>query len=197
MRFGYAVAVVLLGLTACTKPAVPARSGIPLNDSLVNGDFTLPIDKGWATIADDLAGSHRTGNVPDSGATVTKDMCGTCALIQDVKLRSTDLEFSTWARFHAETSKPDYYAAASIRLGFLDANGTSLGETRIHYVAGNAPLANSSTLHLIPVSRQDTWQQFSVDLGRELAENLKDVDPTRVKRLRVSLESFGSGDQAC
>jgi hypothetical protein len=82
-------------------------------------------------------------------------------------------------------------------LGFLDSDGKQLGETRIYYAAGTTPLKASNTLHLIAVADTGKWQDYSLNLGEELSTNLKGVDAAKVKRLRVSLESFCSGKDAC
>jgi len=117
--------------------------------------------------------------------------------VQDVKLNSTDLNFSTRVRFSTQTTKPDYYSTASVLLGFLDGDGRKLGETRIYNATGTSSWRSTNTRHLIAVADTGKWQDYNLNLGDELRANLKGVDANKVKRLRVSLESFCSGKDAC
>ena len=197
MKFGYLTLILLLGLAAGAPPAAPSPAAIPLNEALANGDFFKPLSQGWATQSNDIVGEHSITATQDSGAVVLKEMCGNATLVQDVKLTTTNLAFSTRARFSCQATKPDYYATASVLLGFLDSDGKQLGETRIYNAAGAPPWKSSNTLHLIAVADTGKWQDYSLNLGQELRSNLKGVVATRVKRLRVSLESFCSGKDAC
>ena len=197
MKYGYLTLTIILGLAAGATPAAPSQAAIPLNETLTNGDFSKPLAQGWATRADDLLGEHSVTATPENGAVVHKEMCGNATLVQDVKLTTTKLSFSTRARFSAQVTKPDYYATSSVMLGFLDSYGKQLGETRIYCAAATTPLIASSTLHLIAVADTGKWQDYSLNLGEELSTNLKGVDAAKVKRLRVSLESFCSGKDAC
>ena len=197
MKSGHLAALLLIGLSLCGPVAHAAETAIPLNHTLTNGDFSKPLSQGWTTQAKDLLGEHSITATQENGAVVRKEMCGNATLVQDVKLSTTNLNFSTRARFSSQATKPDYYATASVLLGFLDGNGRKLGETRIYNAAGTPPWKASNTLHLIPVADIGKWRDYNLDLGQELRSNLKGVDPTKVKRLRVSLESFCSGKDAC
>lgn len=197
MKSGYVAAILLIGLSLCGPAARAAAAEIPLNDSLANGDFLRPLSQGWVTQTNDLLGEHSITATQENGATVLKEMCGNATLVQDVKLRTTNIVFSTRSRFSCQATKPDYYATASVLLGFLDSDGKQLGETRIYNAAGAPPWKASNTLHLISVADTGKWQDYSLNLGEELRANLKGVDAAKVKRLRVSLESFCSGKDAC
>jgi hypothetical protein len=197
MKSGYVAAILLIGLSLCGPVAHAAETAIPLNETLANGDFLKPLSQGWATQAEDLLGEHSITATQENGAVVLKEMCGNATLVQDVKLKTTNLGFSTRARFSCQATKPDYYATASVLLGYLDSDGKQLGETRIYNAAGAPPWKASNTLHLIAVADTGKWQDYSLNLGQELRSNLKGVDATRVKCLRVSLESFCSGKDAC
>jgi len=197
MKSGHIAALLLVGLSLCGLTAHAAGTAIPLNQTLADGDFAKPLSQGWATQAEDIVGQHSITATPEKGAVVRKEMCGRAALVQDIKLSTTNLSFSTRARFSAQATKPDYYSTASVLLGFLDADGKKLGETRIYSAKGTPPWKASNTLHLIAATGADRWQDYSLDLGQELRSNLKGVDASKVKRLRVSLESFCSGKDAC
>lgn len=196
MKSGYIV-VLLIGLSLCGPVAHGAETAIPLNETLVNGDFAKPLAQGWASQANDIIGEHSITATQGDGAVVVKEMCGNAALVQDVKLATTNLVFSTRARFTCQATNPTYYATASVLLGFLDSDGKLLGETRIYSAAGRPPWKASNTLHLVAVADTGKWQDYSLNLGEELGTNLKGVDAAKVKRLRISLESFCSGEDAC
>ena len=197
MKSGHIAALLIIGLGLCGPIAYAAETPIPLNHHLTNGDFSKPLDQGWATQAKDLVGEHSITSTPENGVVVRKEMCGSATLVQDVALKTTELGLSTRARFSCQATKPDYYATASIRVGYLDNDGKELGETRIYTAAGTPPWKASNTLHLIAVADTGQWRDYNLNLGQELRSNLKGVDATKVKRLRVSLESFGSGKSAC
>jgi hypothetical protein len=197
MKSGHIAVALLIGLSICGPVAHAAETAIPLNETLANGDFSKPLSQGWAITANDIVGEHDITATPESGAVLVKQMCGNATLAQDIKLKTTNLVFSTRARFSAQVTKPDYYATASVLLGFLDSDGKQLGETRIYSAAGTPPWKASNTLHVIAVADTGKWQDYSLNLGEELRTNLKGVDAAKVKRLRVSLESFCSGTDAC
>jgi len=194
MKSGYIAAILLVGLSLCGAAAV---TEIPLSESLANGDFSKPLSQGWATFAGDIVGDHSVTATKANGATVLKKMCGTAMLEQDVKLATTNMVFSTRARFRCQATREPYYATSSILLGFLDKDGETLGETRIYAAAGVLPWKASDRLNLIRASAAGKWQDYSLNLRDELQANLRGVDPAEVKRLRVSLESFCSGEDAC
>ena len=197
MKSGYIAALLLVGLSLCVPVAHAAETAIPLNETLTNGDFSKPLTQGWATQANDIVGDHRITATQESCAIVLKMMCGNATLVQEVELITTNLNFSTRARFSPLATKRDYYATASVLLGFLDSDGKQLGETRIYSAAGTPPWKASNTSHLIAVTDIGKWHDYSLNLGEELRTNLKGVDPAKVKRLRISLESFCSGEYVC
>jgi hypothetical protein len=197
MKSGHIAVLLTIGLSLYGPFAHAAETAIPLNQALANGDFAKPLSQGWTTQAEDIIGEHSITATAANGAVVRKEMCGRAALVQEVKLVTSNLNFSTQARFSTQATKPGYYTTASVLLGFLDEAGRTLGETRIYRATGTPPWKASSTLHLIPVTSAGRWQDYNLDLGQELRSNLKGVDASKVKRLRISLESFCSGDDAC
>jgi hypothetical protein len=197
MKSGHIAALLLIGFSLCGPVAHAAETAIPLNQALTNGDFAKPLSQGWATQAQDLVGEHSITATLENGAVVRKEMCGNATLVQDITLKTTELSFSTRARFSSQVTKPDYYATASVLLGYLDSDGKQLGETRIYSATGTPQWKASSTRHLIAVADTGKWEDYNLNLGQELRSNLKGVNATKVKRLRVSLESFCSGKDAC
>ena len=197
MKSGHIAALLLVGLSLCEPVAHAAETAIPLNHHLTNGDFSKPLTQGWATQAKDLLGVHSVTATQENGAVVRKEMCGNAALVQDVMLKTTELILSTRVRFSCRVTNPDYYATASLRVGYLDSEGKQLGETRVYGAAGTPPWKPSNTLHLVAITDTGKWRDYKLNMGQELRTYLKGVDATKVKRLRLSLESFCSGKDAC
>ena len=197
MKSGYIAALLIIGLSLCAPAAHAAETAIPLNRHLINGDFSKPLSDGWTTQAEDIIGEHSITATPESGAVVRKEMCGNATLVQELALKTTELILSTRVRFSCRATNPDYYATASLRVGYLDDDGKQLGETRIYSAAGTPPWKSSNTLHLVAITDTGKWRDYKLNMGQELRTYLTDVDPTKVKRLRLSLESFCSGKDAC
>ena len=194
MKTGHLALVLLVGLLSFGFGA--DETDIKLNPTLVNGSFAKPLEQGWTTQADDIVGSHEFKATPENGLVVTKEMCGSATVVQDVSLKTTKVVFSARTRFAAQANKPDYYSSASILLGYLDKDENVLGETRIVAIAGGLPWQGSGTLHLLRAPLGE-WYDTKLNLADELRENLPGVDPAEVKRLRVSLEALCSGTSAC
>jgi hypothetical protein len=197
MRFGYTAALLLVGLSLCVPVAHAAETAIPLNHQLINGDFSKPLSEGWTTQAEDIVGTHSIAATPESGAVVRKEMCGNATLVQELALKTTELILSTRVRFSCQVTKPGYYSTASLRVGYLDEDGKQLGETRIYSAAGSPSWKSSNTLHLVAITDTGKWRDYKLNMGQELRTYLEGVDATKVKRLRLSLESFCSGKDAC
>ncbi len=191
-RIGFALlagAVPALAASAALGPAV--------SDTIVNGTFSSALTNGWQKEARDFVGHHNVAVLKDGGVRVAKEMCGRVRLFQEVKLADLNQEFKTRARFTARVTKPGYYAYSAVVLEFLDRTGAVLGETRFVHLAGSSPLKSSDRLHLVPVSKAGTWQDLSLHIGDELKTHLAAVSRSKVRRLRIALESFASGRDAC
>jgi len=191
-RSGFALfagAVLALAASAAAGPAV--------SDTLVNGKFSSALTKGWQKEARDLVGYHNVALLKDGGVRVAKEMCGRVRLFQEVKLTDLNQEFKTRARFTARVTKPGYYAYSAVVLEFLDSAGVVLGETRFVQLAGSFPLKSSDRLHLVRLAKAGTWQDLSLNIGDELKTHLAAVSRSKVRRLRIALESFASGRDAC
>lgn len=173
---------------------VPATA-LPVSP-LVNGDFRLPLDSGWQRSVRDIVGSSFVGLDRDGGVRVRKTMCGHARLEQEVALTGLDFDFSARAKFKAETNNPSYHAYAALVLSYLDKSGQRLGETRWYRLSGAKPWQAGPKVHLIAVAG-DTFSDLRINLKEELRQNLKSIVPGQVARVRVTLESFGSGSSAC
>jgi hypothetical protein len=176
----------------CVAAAPPAP-----NPALVNGDFSQPLTTGWTKSAKDLVGTNTVAIQKDGGVKVQKSMCGHARIEQDVVLPSLATVFSTRAKFSSEATRADYYAYSTLVLGYYDKAGTRLGETRWYSATGSVPWKASSTVHPIPVAKAGAWEDYSINVGEELRTFLKGIVPGKVASVRVTLESFGSGTEAC
>jgi len=195
MKSALTIVPLLFGI-CFAGPAAPAAKPAA-HDTLVNGSFNQPVANGWRQEANDYVGIHAISLLKDGGVQVKKEMCGRAAIVQDVKLPRLDVNFSTRAQFSAQATTTGYYAYSALVLGFLDQDGKNLGETRVYASAGTLPWKGSGTLHLIPVKDAATWADTKLNLADELKTNLKGVGAARVKALRITFESFGSGTDAC
>lgn len=183
---------VAFGAQPAAAPAAPV-----VNETLVNGDFAQPLSVGWQKSARNIVGSNTIAIQKDGGVKVQKTMCGHARIEQDVKLAGLNTVFSTRVKFATEATRDDYYAYSTVALGYFDKAGKKLGETRWFSTTGTRPWEASPTVHLIPVQKPGAWQDLGLNIGEELRKNLKGVVPGKVASLRVTLESFGSGTEAC
>ena len=188
---------LLIALAGAVAFAAQPAAAPVVNETLVNGDFAQPLSTGWQKSARNIVGSNTVAIQKDGGVKVQKTMCGSARIEQDVKLAGLNTVFSTRVKFATESTRDDYYAYSTIALGYFDKAGNKLGETRWFSTTGTSPWKASATVHLIPVQKPGSWQDLGLNIGDELHKNLKGIVPGKVASLRVTLESFGSGTEAC
>jgi hypothetical protein len=111
---------------------------------------------------------------------------GFCKAWQTVDIPTIDLSFSVKAKLWAYDNDADTlcWAAAAVRVFYLDQDGFVMGETRICTKTEPCPWVNSSTLHLIEVT-DNLWHDYSFSVTSELA-NLPGVTPSAVKKIQVA-----------
>jgi len=192
----YAPAVLLLAflLTACGGSAV---AEMPVRPELTNRDFAAPLDSGWHRQVRNFDGRGDVIALPEGGVTVSKTFCGWYRLSQAVVLDDFRQTFRTRARFAARSSRHDYFGRSGLTLGYLDADGGLLGETRWYLQAGGRPEENSPTRHSIRLTEAGQWLDLELDIADELRRNLSGVRPADVRALRITFEAFGSGTGGC
>jgi hypothetical protein len=183
----------------CGSPPAAGEAPVapPPGSTVVNGDFSAPLDQGWREEAEDIAGEHEVFLSPDSSATVRMQYCGTASLVQTVNLPDLKRVFSTRVRAKAYSSKPEYWASAGISLTYLDADGTALGETFIGLATDRTSLAPGPKRHTVSVAGPDSWVNVTLNLASELKTNLSGLDAARAKAVRIALTAHGSGTSTC
>ncbi|MFO7651077.1 MAG: hypothetical protein R6X13_07060 [bacterium] len=189
--------IALAGAVAVGAQPAAAPTAPVVNETLVNGDFAQPLAVGWQKSARNLVGSNIVAIQKDGGVKVQKTMCGHARIEQDVKLAALNTVFSTRVKFASEATRDDYYAYSTVALGYFDKSGKKLGETRWFSTTGTRPWQASNTVRLVPIARRGEWQDVTLNIGDELRKNLAGIVPGKVASLRITLESYGSGTEAC
>lgn len=184
-------------LLVLVSAAPPAATSLVATDSLLNSRFATSLAPAWTTTSEDLVGWGKVEILKDGGVRLSKEMCGHRTLTQEVNLTTTDLVFSTRAKFDARTTDLRYRSTAAIVLTYLDSLGKPLGTTTIGHTAPATGWNNSSTAHYIRAAKPNTYADYSFNLSEELTTNLKGVNPAKVRRLRVQLIAHCSGTRAC
>jgi hypothetical protein len=82
---------------------------------------------------------------------------------------------------------------AAVILHYLDASGTSLGNSRIYLHNQYCTWTDSDTQHLIDITTPDVWTEYSLDVGSELAQNLPGINPNAVSKVTVDLFAYDNG----
>lgn len=185
---------LLLSLVIVLAGAAPPAA---TTDSLLNSRFTTSLAPAWTATSEDFVGWGKVEILKDGGVRLNKEMCGHRTLTQEVNLTTTDLVFSSRAKFNARTTDFRYRSTAAIVLTYLDSVDKPLGTTTIGHTAPATGWNNSSTAHYIRAAKPNTYADYSFNLSEELTTNLKGVNPAKVRRLRVQLIAHCSGTSAC
>ncbi|MBN2537116.1 hypothetical protein JXB37_02435 [candidate division WOR-3 bacterium] len=184
-----------LAFVFCAGPA-RADSPLPANPELLNGDFTAGPDSGWTLARRDFAGSSEIKPLPDGGITARKVMCGYARLAQRVDLPDLRRLFTTSIRTRASVNSPGYHGYAALVLGWLDADGNLLGETRWYTRSGRyAPRANGNH-RATELPTSSGWHDIELDIADELRK-FTGFTPASVRGMTIAYEAFGSGTSAC
>ena len=187
---------VLVFLLAACAPQALAEAPVEANASLVNPAFADPLSEGWRQSSRDHVGYHVVEPLKDGGVRIRKVLCGTTRLEQDVLLETTRMTLSARARFSAQVNQAGYTAHSALVVGYLDAAGNRLGETRYLNPAGfSAPKSDDRT-HVVTVKPLD-WQDIELDIADELRTHLTGLIPAKVERVRITIETYCSGTSSC
>lgn len=186
---------LVLVVLACSGPA-RADSPLPANPELLNGEFSADPDSGWTSYRRDFAGSSEIKPLPDGGIAVRKVMCGYARLVQRVELSDLDRVFTTSIRTRARVNSPGYHSYAALVLGWLDADGNHLGETRWYTRSGRyAPRVDGSH-HATELPASPGWHDVELDIAGEL-RGFAGFTPASVRGMTITYEAFASGTSAC
>jgi hypothetical protein len=165
---------------------------------LTNGDFEQDLSAGWTKDTGGY-GFFTTARSPDyqpdpdyealdslySGA-------GNCRLSQRVDVPGPVLSLSFWAKFGIYGASSTCWPVAYVGVGYHDATGQLLGETRVYYHDTYCTWTSTSTMSLIEVTNPD-WTQYSIDIAQELSQHLPGVNPADVRKLSVALVDTTAG----
>lgn len=179
---------LFLAMSAVMLVITPGAWSVEL---LTNGAFEQDLSVGWQTYAVGYLDTVTRGTGyeadPDYELCVYRDYgSGYCQAWQTVDVSTTDLAFSVKARLWAYDNNADNYcwAAAAIRIYYLNQSSAVIGETRIAYFTQPCPWVSTSTVHVINAA-DDLWHTYSFNLNTELA-NLPGVTPSAIKKIRVA-----------
>jgi hypothetical protein len=175
-NFGAALALLLL------------LAGSASADNLMaNGDFSQPIDNGWAVFSTGDNGTASIISAAEPYGDVAQTNKGRVSLYQVIPVDNLNLVFSFSGRFHAEVTEEGYGALAKVAVVFCDADTNTLGKTVFGRASGVAELKNGETEHSIVAKADNKWANYSLNISKELSTNLKKVDHDKVKFLRIGL----------
>ncbi len=178
-------------------PLVVLASGLGQN-LLENPGFELPLENGWV-----LTQGGAGFRVVERGIYYHPDSDyeayvhhssgpGWTRLGQTVDVVGVDLDLSFWAMFELWAGSPSCWPVASVVVGYRDAGGALLGDTRFYYHNAQCTWTSTSTCHLIEVLDPD-WREYRLNVADEMRQHLPGVDPGEVWRVEVALYDFTSG----
>jgi len=157
---------------------------------LTNGDFEQPFTTGWqqassgSYVVIDRATSYDPD--PDHEARCEKgDGTGFACLYQTVDVPSTNLIFSCIAKVYAYDNHPTAWCGAAVRIFYMNAASTKLGETMICMRSTQNPWNDTSTRHLI-IASDSLWHTYTFNVDNELT-NLPGVDPSQIAKMQIAL----------
>jgi hypothetical protein len=157
---------------------------------MTNGDFEQALTTGWQqstggsyVYIDRSISYHPDG---DYEARAEKgEGSGYAMLHQTMDIPTTDLEFSCDAKMWAYDNHATAWCGAAIRIFYLNAADTKLGETMIAMRSTQNPWNNTSTRHVIAVT-DSQWHSYSFNIDDELT-NLPGVTPSQIAKIQVAL----------
>ena len=180
--------------------ALAALAGLASANLLVNGDFEQPIDVGWDTMAANLAGgdtftwSDTLGQpTPGYAVAVHKYLANNASMHQTVDVPNVNLTLTFDARFKIGGGSSTCWPVASFVVRYLDAAGTSLGNSKIYLHDQYCTWAGSDTQSLIDITTPGAWTPFSIDIADELSRRLPGIVAANVKKLTVDLYAYDNG----
>jgi ABC-type amino acid transport substrate-binding protein len=102
------------------------------------------------------------------------------------------LGVSFQAKFDIYGTSSTCWPVAYVGIGYYDAVGNQLGETRIYHHNSYCTWVPTGTLSLIEVTNPD-WTQYDIDIAQEIAQHLPGVNPADVRQVRVALADTTAG----
>ena len=175
-------------------------AGLASANLLVNGDFEQPISVGWDTVSANVAGSDTftwsdTLGQPTPGhaAAVYKYLASHASLNQTVDVPSVNLTLTFDARFQIGGGSSTCWPVAAFVVRYLDAAGTSLGNSQIYLHDQYCTWAGSDTQSLIDITTPGVWTPYTLNIASELSTHLPGINPADVSKLQIDLFSYDNG----
>lgn len=186
----------------------------PDPDNLVKNGYFLEDFDYWKRILEDEGGSSKTNIVPfnssDYGRALHLDHegLGLVQFYQTIPISNLDLEFSaTFQAFSTEGLIMGFSGTGYALIGiiYLDAEEEMLGATRIinfneNLFAGTAfvgapdKLKDTNSIHNIPIESEEVYKYFTIDIKKEVNNNLLGIDPEQIKFIQIAFAA-GSNDE--
>ncbi|MEO0116074.1 MAG: hypothetical protein ABIK97_00860 [candidate division WOR-3 bacterium] len=167
---------------------------------IVNGEFNEDWNFGWRSKVENHAGDYEIRRVKvdkEYHIRVYKSLCGSAQIYQVIKIPNLAATLSFRAKFFADSNIEEYAAAAGIVIEYLNSAQRKLGATYFYSATPNfQEWQNSPTTHLYKVSPAD-WQRFSLDIKKELRENLSGIEREEVKYIKITLLAYCTQKEGC
>lgn len=170
-------------------------------DNLItNGDFEQPLATGWVSDINGTAGAgviERSDTLgqpsPGYAAYVYKMLAVHSSLNQEVAVQNTNLTLAFQGKFRLGGGSNTCWPACAVNVHYIDGGGSRLGCTRFLLRNEYCTWEESSTEHFYDVLVPGIWDEYRLDIGRELADNLPGINPADVAKIGVELYSYGNG----
>lgn len=186
----------------------------PDSRNLIQNGFFLEDFTGWTRDLVDEGGSSKIKIINSQNSPFNRALwmeqtgLGNVSMAQYVPISTLDLTFSATFSTSATTgpifgfSESGY---AIIAIDYLNDNDESLGFTRILNVnesafagspAVGAPdkISDTNTVHNIMIESDKVYKNFTVNLSKEIKENLLGINPSDVRALKIVM-IVGSNDK--
>jgi len=188
---------------------------VPDPENLINNGYFLDDFDGWQRELVDEGGSSKISIINFGSSLFNRALhiehegLGEIYFYQDVDIPSTDLVFS--CSFNASSTEGPIIGFSGtgftiIGIVYLDSQNNSLGFTRIinfneslfagtSFVGAPEELSDTNTTHNYEVESGNTYADFTIDINKELNNNLLGIDPTAVDAIEIML-IVGSTDSS-
>jgi hypothetical protein len=170
------------------------------DELLSNGNFEQPMDIGWADTVVGATGSSLfewsdTLGSPtgDHAVRVYKTLASYATLFQAVDIPNANVVLDLDARLRIGGGSSTCWPTAAIMVRYLDASGTSLGNTRFYLHDQYNSWVRNDTQDLIEVTTPEVWARYSLNIADEIATKLPGVNPASVARLEIHLFAYDNG----
>jgi len=177
----------------------------PDPDNLIKNGYFLDEFDGWQRELVDEGGSSKI-SITNFGSSlfnralhIEHEGLGKIYFYQDVVIPSTNLVFS--CSFNASSTEGPIIGFSGtgftiIGIVYLDSQNNTLGFTRIinfneslfagtSFVGAPEELSDTNTTHNIEVESETTYADFTIDINKELNNNLLGIDPTAVDAIEI------------